>query len=344
MNQFNNTKGVSGSKTLAESIIRSRVPEKYQEQVAHRLKVLDHAKKFGIRSTIDAFNISERTIKYWRASLRKNHGVLTGLVPKSTRPFHTRESKIPEKVRKYIRDTKKSFPKLGKEKIATLVAKDCNYVVSAGTVWNIIMYYRTRGMLPEKVRYSLHGKTGNMVVKKPRKRKVKTRRKEYTPDHPGDLIQLDTVVLMFHGKRYYILTAIDILTRIAYAQATTSHSSLVAKTFLEVLPTVFQYDIRRVQTDNGSEFAKYFDEACMSTGITHFWNYPRNPKQNAFIERFNRTIQEEWLPKATTLFLGDDMGLVNQDLSYWLTWYNTVRPHWGLHLEAPREYTNRIIN
>ncbi|MDR2644727.1 MAG: integrase core domain-containing protein [Endomicrobium sp.] len=26
----------------------------------------------------------------------------------------------------------------------------------------------------------------------------------------------------------------------------------------------------------------------------HYWNYPRNPKSNAYIERFNTTLREQF--------------------------------------------------
>jgi transposase InsO family protein len=110
---------------------------------------------------------------------------------------------------------------------------------------------------------------------------------------------------------------------------------------LEVLPNAFGYPVKKVQTDNGSEFALHFDTACTELHIDHFWNYPRHPKQNAFIERFNRTIQEEWVESRQKLFILGELERLNEDLVSWLTWYNTVRPHWGLHLEIPRGYTER---
>jgi transposase InsO family protein len=50
--------------------------------------------------------------------------------------------------------------------------------------------------------------------------------------------------------------------------------------------------IQRIQTDNGSEFASYFDASCQKNGLIHFFNYPKHPQSNGYLERFNRTIQE----------------------------------------------------
>ncbi len=342
MKQFNISKGVVGFRTASENIIRSRIPEKNKEQVLERLKVLDHAQKFGIKSAIDAYDVCERTIKYWRKKLRESHNVIANLASKTTRPIHTRKERTPQKVKEYIRDLKISKPKIGKEKIVELVRVDTGYILSAGTVWNIIQYWKRRGEIPDRVKYSMYANTGKLILRKPKKTKKKLRRKEYMPENPGDLIQIDTIVIYILGKKYYILTGIDILTRLAYAYVSNSHSSDTAREFLKALPSIFGYTIKKVQTDNGSEFAKHFDDACVKLNISHFWNYPRHPKQNAFIERFNRTIQEEWVATRQSLFINGALDRLNEDLVSWLTWYNTVRPHWGLHLETPRGYTERI--
>ncbi|MBU1256069.1 integrase core domain-containing protein, partial [Patescibacteria group bacterium] len=38
-----------------------------------------------------------------------------------------------------------------------------------------------------------------------------------------------------------------------------------------------------------------FDKYCKENSLTHKWTYPHSPKINGVIERFNRSIQEEWL-------------------------------------------------
>ena len=173
MKQFNINKGVVGSNRMYENIIKSRIPEKDKERVKQRLKVLDHAQKFGIKSAIDAYNVCERTIKYWRQRLRESHGVYAKLAPQTTRPKHSRESKVPQRIKEYIRDLKKSKPKIGKEKIVKLVETDTGYVLSAGTVWNIIAYWKKRGEISDKVRYSMYARTGNLILRKHKKGKVK---------------------------------------------------------------------------------------------------------------------------------------------------------------------------
>jgi transposase InsO family protein len=57
---------------------------------------------------------------------------------------------------------------------------------------------------------------------------------------------------------------------------------------------------RRVQTDNGSEFAKHFDDYCRDSGLNYFFNYPKHPESNSYLERFNRTIQSSVLTSTST--------------------------------------------
>jgi len=50
-----------------------------------------------------------------------------------------------------------------------------------------------------------------------------------------------------------------------------------------------------ILSDNGSEFAKYFDEACRRFNIINMFSRVKTPKDNVVDERFNRTIQEEFM-------------------------------------------------
>ncbi|MDR3256811.1 MAG: integrase core domain-containing protein [Endomicrobium sp.] len=50
-----------------------------------------------------------------------------------------------------------------------------------------------------------------------------------------------------------------------------------------------------METRNGSEFDGQARDYLKENNLTHFWNYPRSPKSNAYIERFNRTIKEQFV-------------------------------------------------
>jgi transposase InsO family protein len=55
------------------------------------------------------------------------------------------------------------------------------------------------------------------------------------------------------------------------------------------------FKIKGVQTDNGNEFLGEFTKALKKKDIKHYFNYPRYPKGQAYVERMNRTLQEEFV-------------------------------------------------
>ena len=57
------------------------------------------------------------------------------------------------------------------------------------------------------------------------------------------------------------------------------------------------------------------------------------------MERFNRTIQEEWLVDPDIqLLLSDDKNAANKELQKYLEWYNNERPHQSINYMTPNEY------
>lgn len=83
-------------------------------------------------------------------------------------------------------------------------------------------------------------------------------------------MEVDTIVRFIDGTKRYILTAIDVERKFAFAGAYTGHSSASAADFLKKLTHVCPFAFDELQTDNGSEFAKHFERACADLGITHF--------------------------------------------------------------------------
>ncbi len=51
----------------------------------------------------------------------------------------------------------------------------------------------------------------------------------------------------------------------------------------------------RMQTDNGNGFLKHFESYAEANKLIHFFNYPKRPKMNAYIERFNGVLQSQFV-------------------------------------------------
>ena len=90
-------------------------------------------------------------------------------------------------------------------------------------------------------------------------------------------------------------------------------------------------------SDNGSEYEGRFADLLRARGIARYYTYPKTPKMNAHAERFNRTVQEEFLDYHEDLLWGDEANLaaLNRKLAEWLLWYNGERPHEALGQQTP---------
>ena len=322
-NKFRNTKGFV---SLWERVLRFRYM--ITEQAKERCRILAFWQKHGTEATREAFQVSRRTLFRWQAKLEKSLGKLEGLNRGNTAPRTRRKRIIPEHVSEHIIHLRTDHPRMGKEKVHALL-KQQGYVGSISTVGRIIGHLKERGLLPSPRKVSLSGKTGRLITPGMKRYRKKLRRpKGYR------VLEVDTVVRFIDGVKRYIVTGIDTEKRTAFAAGYTNHGSLSASDFLAKCHTVLPDCPEAVQTDNGSEFALHFDRACEQMNLKRFHTYPRSPKMNAHVERFNRTLDEEFLKQHRAL-LRDDMKRFNDALVDWLLWYNGERPHHSLGLRSP---------
>jgi transposase InsO family protein len=215
--------------------------------------------------------------------------------------------------------------------------------VSESTVGRIIHDFKERGKLPKSIKITLNARSDKLVVREPRPKKKKARRKGFLPQQPGDLVQMDTVSIFADGIKRYIFTAIDIKTRFAFAYAYKSNSSAHGSDFLDKYLKVAPLSTKRVRTDNGSEFARHFGQLCREKHLSHFFNYPKHPQANGHLERFNRTIQDQFVELHLDFI--DEPAAFNQKLMDYLIWYNTEKPHRGIgNLPPLRYYVDHFIN
>lgn len=86
-----------------------------------------------------------------------------------------------------------------------------------------------------------------------------------------------------------------------------------------------------------------FDNFLKQKNIKHLFIYPRCPKINAFIERGNRTLQEEFIDDNDYLVLEDGIDEFNNKLIEYLIWYNTKRPHHSLNYLSPINFLLKYL-
>ena len=328
MKQFNILKGTKGWLTMYERVVRFR-HMRNQDEVYRRAKILDFWRAHGKKATRDAFNISGRTLFRWRGMLERASGKIDALDPKSTAPKGRRMRMIPPAIQTFIVTERTVHPRLGKKKLAVLLREE-GHTVSESYVGRVIGDLKKKDLLPSGKKLSFYARSGKHHERHTFKRK-KLRRVVKRG------MELDTIVRFIDGMKRYVVTAVDVEKKFAFAGAYASHSSASATDFLKKLILVVPFPIDELQTDNGSEFAKNFEDACVKLSITHFHTYPRSPKMNPCIERFNRTVSEDFIEGSRAL-LRDDVPAFNEKLVDWLLWYNLKRPHESLGQVSPLRY------
>ncbi|MBI5414406.1 transposase [Candidatus Peregrinibacteria bacterium] len=294
------------------------------EEANFRVKVLEFWKKYGLEATMDAYHLKRRTLFLWKKKLREGKGKLESLNPQSRARKRKRKRLWPLHVLGEIQKLREEHPNLGKDKIFPLLQEFCIrkglQCPSSSTIGRLIADMGGLRTFPQKI--SHFGK-----IKKKNRQKVLRKPKDFKAVYPGHLVGLDTIERIIDGCRRYVITFEDIFSRFAFAWATSSHASRAAEEFFGMCRIVFPCPITFVLTDNGSEFKKEFSKKLKELHLLHYHTYPKTPKMNAHVERFNRTIQEEFINYHSHLLL--DPNSFNPKLIEWLIWYNTKRPHFA---------------
>ena len=70
--------------------------------------------------------------------------------------------------------------------------------------------------------------------------------------------------------------------------------------------------------------------------IEHRTTRVRSPQTNGFVERFNRTVLDEFLRPALRQTFYESVGALQKDLDRWLEHYNQERPHRGYRNRGKR--------
>jgi transposase InsO family protein len=100
------------------------------------------------------------------------------------------------------------------------------------------------------------------------------------------------------GGYTHIHTAIDAYSRLAYSEFAGVENRDNCVAFLDRAVAWFAAQgitIERILTDNGTGYrSRYWRDRCAELGVTHTRTRPYHPATNGKVERFNRTLADEW--------------------------------------------------
>jgi len=302
------------------------------EKAKYKYKVLVFWEKHGLKATLDAFPVKRSTLFLWKQQFTEGEKV-ESLNEKSRAPRSRRKRVWSFEITQEIKRLREEHPNLGKDKIYHELKEFCHQkdlpCPSISTIGRIIKDKGGLRVFPHKI--SHFGKI------KPIQRRKKLRKpKEFRVTHPGHLVEIDTIERRVGNTKRYIITFIDVHTRFTFAWAYKTASSRSATDFFDKILKVFPYPIEHIQTDNGSEFAKHFANRIKELCLIHYHIYPRTPQHNAHIERYNRTLQEEFIDYHE--FELQELQRFNHSLIDYLLWYNTRRMHLSIGKQSPLQF------
>jgi transposase InsO family protein len=312
------------SYTLPGATALARLPV-LSKEAKKRLAWMDHYRNTkNAALTCRHFGISRQCFHKW--AKRYDPFRLASLEEESRRPKKTRTWDVSRTEEFRILRLRRAHIRYGKMKLKVLYEREHGVPISS---WKIQRVIETHALY-------FHQKKTEALRKKRKANEPKRRITELMKvERTGFLVALDTIVRHAAGVKRYILTGIDVHSKIAFARMYSTHHSKHAADFLKRINYLFDAKIENLQTDNGSEFAKDFRRAAEELRLPHYWSRTKTPKDNAVDERFNGTVEREFLQMGNMMV---DCDAFNRRITEWLIEYNFRRPHQALGYEVPVEY------
>lgn len=325
---------IPGAATLArllpEAARAAREPRPTSREARRRQAVLDWHDGHGRSASLTArhFGYSRSTI-YDLLQRRRAGG--PGLEDRSRRPRRVRQSTWNAELQARVLRLREDNPRWGKDTLTPILRRE-GIQVSVSMVGRILSRLKQAGRLPPAT-------TADPNIHSASYQRPYARRKpkDYVPQAPGDLVQVDSADIRWTGlpHTYKHFSARDYVSRWdvlgVYGRATAT----TAASFLEELQARMPFSVRAIQVDGGSEFKAEFEAACQEKGLLLFVLPPRSPKLNGRVERAQRTHKEEFYQVIEP---PDDLAHLRPQLLLQEQRYNTYRPHHALGFKTPKEW------
>lgn len=284
-----------------------------------------------LRRAAERFQVAVTTAARW-ASRYRDHGE-AGMADRSSRP-HRSPNRVPMKRERRIISLRVNL-RWGPDRIGYRLG------VQPSTVHRVLSRY---GLAKLKWQDRATGRTV----------------RRYEHEHPGDLVHVDIkkqgripdggghkILGRAAGKRnktgteanrrpgyMFLHNAVDDYSRLAYTEILPDEKKETAAGFWERANAYFDscgITVKRVLTDNGACYRSHAFRDALGGGIKHKRTRPYRPQTNGKVERFNRTMLEEWAYAKPYASEAERVAA----FSAWLHHYNHHRGHTSLTGQTP---------
>lgn len=171
---------------------------------------------------------------------------------------------------------------------------------------------------------------------KPRKRMVREKPEELTvPETINESWSMDFMHDQLEdGRTFRLFNVIDDFNREGLGIEV--DFSLPSERIKRALDNIIEWrgKPKQIRCDNGPEYiSDVLKSWAKEKGIHLAFIQPGKPQQNAYIERYNRTVRYAWLSQ----YLFSDIAEVQEYATRWLWSYNHERPHMALGGKTPQQ-------
>ncbi|MGW2315176.1 IS481 family transposase [Actinomadura luteofluorescens] len=302
-----------------------------------------------LRRAAERFQVSHTTAKRWAERYRQSGAA--GMADRSSRPHHS-PARMSKRIERRIVNLRFTA-RLGPARIASRLG------LHASTVHRVLTRYHCPPLA------HLDRATGRPIRRTVRR---------YEHPAPGDLIHIDIKKLgnipdggghRAHGRAIgtrnsqrtdtgarrtggkprlghgYLHTAIDDHSRLAYTEILPDERKETAVAFWQRAHRFFTdagITVRRVLTDNGACYRSHpWRDQLAADGIAHKRTRPYRPQTNGKVERYHRTLLDEWAYARPYTSETERRAA----LTPWLHLYNHHRGHTALAGQPP---ASRVTN
>lgn len=316
-----------------------------QKIIKPKLGVLELAKQLGnVSQACKAMGYSRDTF-YRYKELYENGG--EAALEEVSRKKPIEKNRVPAHIEDAVLQIAIDNPALGQHRVANELAQK-GIIISGGGVRSI---WQRNGLETFKKRLKAlekHSAQEGVLLTEAQLKcleKAKNEKEahgEIETEYSGYLISQDTyfVGTMKGVGRIYQQTVVDTYSRVAFANLYTEKTAITAAHMLNdnVIPWFNEkkVPVLRVLTDRGTEFCGKVESHAYQLylaveDIDHSRTKAYSPQTNGIVERFHKTMKNEFYDVAFRKKIYRDLDELQVDVNNWLQEYNELRPHSGKH-------------